>query len=57
MKQNKQVEAICKVHLQYFAGHLSSYKCQIANSKLLLLTANPINEISSTIIGLAVSKK
>jgi len=32
-----------------------SVKLQIAN--YFLLTANPINEISSTIIGLAVSKK
>jgi len=34
---------------------VTSDKLQIAN--YFLLTANPINEISSTIIGLAVSKK
>jgi len=34
---------------------VASVKLQIAN--YFLLTANPINEISSTITGLAVSKK
>jgi len=34
---------------------VTSDKLQIAN--YFLLTANPINEISSAIIGLAVSKK
>jgi len=30
------------MEVQYIAGHLSSYKWEIANSKLFLPTANPI---------------
>ena len=45
----------CKYSSLLVTCPVTSVKLQIAN--YFLLTANPINEISSTIIGLAVSKK